>query len=694
MAQAPVRATTRKNREDIAWHIINLILPLIPQGCFLAGIGHTAAPAFMSDCERERPFPKHEEAIDMLCILPSQSFDGQTYEVSTRRQFRIIEGIVEKIVRAATLPGAYTFDKPDGSTVSFKRNTTVEVSTEAPDNILKPRYLFPGMFVEIKYKDKALLTIAIEINTGIDTMMLQQAIVYPGDNPLRRVNIYGMAILLYYGMRDNKEKLKWAFDTMMEKCHKHLEAVRLGGGGPDIIPVDREPPSDIFISDLIGICNHIFRACIIIDYRNTGKNMLDYLLKLLNPQVSCTDTMRPVGQVSSGPYNELVGEVIGNRLLQLAYGVVGGRPITMRQAINAAIGEIDRAITPLGGIIAKSGGEVSVYKGMPDKFHATPLFSTSDIDTKVWVTSEPHRDEIYEIITDKLIALVKCVNRDGFMDNYVTHHNGQFPTGIDTHIFGKAIKWTIAPCRGELSASARTIKINPYAEMRSLAVRTPITLFSMDTYARSTYGIYNIAGVLLMSCTGYLVCSPLDIAIVSHTQTFEASFVQDVPGQASDIQLKILSNEFMRKDIKFLLTNKARLAIPGKHKKDLERFDFFKKNPGFRIDTGAAGVRVVELLSSCYGLDMFGLPWTAENEAFFGEQARLVLAAAINPTGKHKTPKNQGEPDEHDHRDADGGMDLGGGGGGKAVSKKINRRTRRRVKNYKQKSNKLTRNKK
>jgi hypothetical protein len=340
---------------------------------------------------------------------------------------------------------------------------------------------------------------------------------------------------------------------------------------------------------------------------------------------------------------------------------------------------------------------------MPDKFQAKPLFATSDIDTKVWVTSEPHRDEIYGIITDKLIALVKCVNRDGFMDNYVTNHNGQFPRGIDTHIFGKGINWKIRPCQHELSASARTIKINPFAGMRTTAVRIPIILFSMDTYVQSTYSIHDmVSGRLLTSCTGYLVCSPLDIAIVSDTQPFVKTFVENVPEQAGGIQLKILSNKFMCKDIKFLLTNKARLAIPGKNAKDLQRSGFFKGDPPFRIDTDqVSGRPVVEMLSSGYGPgDILGVRWTDGHERFFHEQAQLVLAAALNPKGKYKTPKKPEEPDENDHRDADaddaedGGMDLGGGGGGKAVSKKINRRTRRRVKNYKQKSNKLTRNKK
>ena len=693
MAHLAVQEREEK-RQDITWHIIHLILPLFPEHCFLAGIGHTAAPAFMSDCQRAASSPKHEDAIDMLCILPNQSFHGETYEVSTRRQFIVIDRIADEIRRCAELPGTHQFVRRNGVTATFKRNTTVEIRREAPDNILKPRYLFPGVFVEIKYKEKALVTIAIEINTGIDTIALQQAIIHPGVQPIRPVNIYGMAILLYYGMRDNQPKLKCGFDTMMTKCHNHLEAVRLGRGGPDIIPAAREPPSDNFIAELIDICDRIFQGCIIIDYRNTGKNMLDYLLKFLNPGVECVD-MKQAGQHSYGLYNDIVGEVIGNRLLQLAYGVVdNGIRITMRQAINAAIGEIDIAITPLGGIIAKSGGEVPVYKGMPDKFHHSPLFSTRDIDTKLWLTKPANRDQIYKIITDKLIALVKYVSQHKFMDNYVGEHKLQFPTGVQTRIFGKCIDWNITPCGArEFSASARTIKINPYTDMRATPDRTPITLFSMDTYVRSTYTIYNInmagniVGPVLMGCMGYLVCSPLDIAIVPLTQPFDPTFVEDVPGQGGDIKLKILTNRFMNIDIDFLLKNKARLDIPGKHEKDMQRSAFFKSMPGFRTE-------VVGLLSSCYGdgARMFASRWTEDAEAFFDQQAVLVLAAAKAPKGKYKTPKNPGEPDENDHRDADGGMDLGGGGN--AVLNKINTRTRRRVKKYKQKSNKLTRNKK
>ena len=682
---------------------------------FLAIIGHTAAPPFM-DIHRPRlfqdkPIKERDYAVDMLCILPNQPFNGLTYEDSTEQQFGVIDAIIARIRRVIELSGSRTIQYKDanGGLAEFKLKSKIDVavSCEAPSGKLKPRYLFPGMLVVFTYNERVITTISIEINAGIDIRHLQAIIApNPEDVVIPPVNIYGMAILLYYGMRDNNPKLVWDFNTMMTKCHKHLEAVQLGvGGGPDIIIPDLLPPSRDFIVDLIGICNHIFQACIIIDYRNTGKNMLDYLLKLLNPQISCVDTKRQGGQLSVGSYNEIVGEVIGNRLLQLAHGLVSGRPITMRQAVNAAIGEIDRAITPLGGIIAKSGGEVSVYKRMLDKFQANPLFATSDIDTKVWVRSECNRDQIYEIITDKLIALVKCVNRDGFMDNYVRNHNDQFPTGIDTRIFGKAIKWTIAPCHGELSASARTIKINPFAGMRSTAARIPITLFSMDTYVQSTYSIHDMAGMLLASCTGYLVCSPLDIAIVSDTQQFKANFVEDVPGQAEGIKLKILSNKFMSKDIEFLLTNRARLAIPGKNAKDLQRSGFFKENPGFRTDVDVvSGQSVVEMLSSGYGSgDILGVPWTDEHERFFDEQAQLVLAAALNPKGKYKTPKNPGDLDEHDHRDADdaddaddGGMDLdGGGGGGNAVLNKINTRTRRRrVKKYKQKSNKLTRNKK
>ena len=763
--------------------IIEKIITPIFSGHFLAVIGNWALPDFMK--VRERPellVPdgmvelssdsksatvsnnRDSSNVDMLCILRSGPGLRGSYRQTTEKQFGHIEDGIRQLHEAvAPLKKGFKIcvDAKNPDECILKGNVSMIVIKVDGDDILRPRYLFPGMIVQLVYQRTPLVTFSIEINTGIDTDRLQASIapcreltrtVFP------RVNIYGMAILLYYGMLDNVPKLRWDFDYMMTKCHKHLEAVRLSGGDVgvnprDIILPNLGPPSADFIVRLIRTCNDMFERCIILDYRHTGKNILEYLLKFFNPQIRVEQHLPPVQQhlppvhsVVYGSYNKFESEQVGNRVLGLAYGMVGGIPVSIRKAINATIGNIDRAIAHLGGVIVKSGGEVAVYRGLNAEGHDAS-FSTNDIDTKVWVTNEDNRDQIYEIITDMLFALVKYIAHYKFMDNFIRDHNVQFPAGIDAYMFGKGINCKVFPLDesipGVLSASARIIHINPHNCKRATAVRKKITLLSMDTFAQTKYSIGDYDGVrkafiVGVECSGFLVASPLDIAfdikpynpknvatidfphqvqhgwaaasaaqqqLVHASRGVESAAQQQMwsklpfPKSAPPVQAKVLSNDYMVKDIGYLLKNKDRLAIPGKTEKDKIRQSFFEGDPPFRDDSVRGGVSVVEMLTSGYdgvvGLDeLYGdqrPAWCTDMEPFFESQRVLFLAAIHDNDSRHKTPKNPQEPDEHNHR-ADGGMDLGGGG--KAVSKKINRRTRRRVKNYKQKSNKLTRNNK
>ena len=829
-----------EEEEAISHHILvaqiieKTITPIF-EGHFLAVIGNWALPDFMK--VRERPpslvpdgiiEPSSDSSastvdnkrdssnVDMLCILSHDpTLRGLSYIENTQIQFGYIEDGISKL-RDVVAPlkknhkicaGA---DKPD-EMCTLKSAVSLSVSKADDDDILTPRYLFPGMIVKFMYQGKPLVTFSIEINTGIDTTMLQ-ANIAPCKQPrlvFPRVNIYGMAILLYYGMLDNVVKLRWDFDDMMTKCHQHLEAHRLGGVNPrHIIEDDLEPPSANFIVELIGRCNFIFRECIILDYRYTGKNMLEYLLKLFNPEISAEQHLPPVHDVVFGSYNKFESEQVGNRVLGLAYGMVDGIRVSIREAINATIGNIDRAITPLGGVIVKSGGEVAVYRGLNAE-GLDASFSTNDIDTKVWVTKPANRDQIYEIITDMLFALVKYIAHYKFMDNFIRDHRVQFPSGIGTFMFGKCINCNVLPLDdvnpGMLSASARIIHINPHNHKRTSHDRKKITLLSMDTFAVTTYriGDYHHAGrqfTVGAECSGYLVASPLDIAF--DIKPFKVESVAEIPRHAQHgspasralasaapqhgwlaasaapqrlaasaapqhgwsaasaapqhgwlaasaapqhgwsaasaapqhgwsaasaapqhgwpaaravvsevpkhgwrelslpksepVKAKILSNAYMVADIGHLLHNADRLAIPGKTEKDKQRQAFFGNDPSFRDDMVRGGVSVVEMLTSGYdgvvGLDeLYGVrrpAWCTDMEPFFASERVLFLAAIHDTDSRHKTPKNPTNPEkEENHRNY-------AEGGGNAVLNKINIRTRRSVKNYKQKSNKLTRNKK
>jgi hypothetical protein len=751
----------------VAQMIEKKITPIF-KGHFLAIIGHWALPDFMKMRERPRSLvpvgmvefgsdsavvknERDSSNVDMLCILcRDPALRGLSYKQSVEAQFGHIEDGIQLLqVEVAPLKKGFRMcvsDKPD-EMCTLKGAVSLSVSRAGDGEMLRPRYLFPGIIVKFVYQGKPLITFSIEINTGIDTNRLQAAI---APCPVHRVvfskvNIYGMAILLYHGMLDNVVKLRWDFDDMMTKCHKHLEAVRLGGvGGVGVNPrhlieAGLQPPSANFIVELIGICNDIFRDCIILDYRYTGKNMLEYLLKLFNPIIRVKEHLpiHPTGNsVIFGSYNKFESEQVGNRVLGVAYGVVGGRRVSVREAINATIGSIGRAIKPLGGVIVKSGGEVAVYRGLDAEGHDAS-FSTNDIDTKVWVTIPANRDQIYEIITDMLFALVKYVAHYKFMDNFIRAHNVQFPEGIDTYAFGKGINCKVSPLDevspGMLSACARIIHINPHNNKRTSAVRKKITLLSMDTTAVTNYciGDYNDATqqfTVNASCSGYLVASPLDIAF--DNKPFKVAYVAEIPRQAQHgwaaasaaqqqwgtassrdvasaaqqlplpksepVKATILSNAFMVEDIERLLHNADRRAIPGKTAKDELRQLFFKSDPPFRHDSVRGGVSAVEMLTSGYdgvvGLDaLYGVQvpdWCIPMEPFFASQRELFLAAIHDEDGRHKTPKNPKDPEkEENHRDY-------AEGGGNAVLNKINTRTRRRVKKYKQKSNKLTRNKK
>ena len=182
-----------------------------------------------------------------------------------------------------------------------------------------------------------------------------------------------------------------------------------------------DPPSPDFLVRLLHYST-MFVTTYVIDYHFLGGNILNYLLKLINPCTVLTNkniNPREQDPIERYPYNLYIYNLEQGGILEYAkMNTPSGDIITLRNVINQCILNISKELLKKQlGDIAKSGGEVSIYRGNALS-RAGIGQSVSDIDTKVWINNTMKR-EAYKVIIYHLLILSAYLRLHDFMRTFI-----------------------------------------------------------------------------------------------------------------------------------------------------------------------------------------------------------------------------------------------------------------------------------
>ena len=482
----------------------------------------------------------------------------------------------------------------------------------------KKRYIFPGAVIKIQHKNGvSIIDMVVEINMGLSLVVAQTAycdyipkeiggISYniPYLNPL------GWSTIQYFGVYPdsvdpNDQKMTNDYNHMMKQFNT-------------------DPPSPDFLESLLHYST-MFQATYVTDYHFLGGNILNYLLKLINPVTELTNKVTK--STEKYDYNIYIYELEQGGILEYAKTNTPVGDITLRNVINQCILNISKELLDKQlGDIAKSGGEVSIYRGK-DLRGADLRQSVSDIDTKVWIDRN-QKDKAYTVIIYHLLILSSYLRIHDFMKTFIEHINSNY-SDAKTTLFKQEFTIQLLPLDKEKwrDTSVRSIQIGK----KSIS-KEPIQLFSLDMFAKMDI---IIGGKPV--CSGLIQSSPLDIAI-------EQSAYNPKNIEIDNFGMRILSQEYMINDLTLLMTNKDR--DDSKKRNDAERLKFYSEKSRPIVEERASYLSNTGILRT--QPNMYPIDNTIENgfpsggDIDFNTEGSELYKSALQGE-RYKTPKSRHE---------------------------------------------------
>lgn len=575
---------------------------------FFSIIGGHALNNIISGINNERgtntyslPRQVNNNNIDTILIVePSTDYSqNKRYSEITSMESRV--KTFEPIVL-----GLDTFAKE----ISTKIGKQVSINYIWGKNTSVKRYIFPGVLLQVMYDGNIpIVDMSLEINAGLNIVNAYNALcdITTG---IPYLNVYGWSILQYFGVNPDDN------NTQIQKMTSDYTFI--------MNQFNNVTPYANFLQDLLNRTT-IFNTTLITEYHFLGGNIMDYLLKTLNIEINLTDNQNNRTTIV---YTQYKDEVENGGILEYArkYSPDGNYYITLRNVINQCISNISNDLMSNQlGVIAKSGGEVSIYRGMdiPGK---QVSYMVNDIDSKVWIKDD-NKEKVYQIIIYHLLILTIYIDMNNFMETFINEINKQYKETKST-LFNEDFTIMLSnldPAKMR-NTTARSIQIG----------ESNIQLFSMDMFAQMNIMIH---GNII--CSGLVQSSPLDIAI--EQSVFEWSNIEQVTGND---YMWIVSQSYIKKDLTTLLKNPERSS---KREKDETRLAFYEQQDRPII------LERAQYLSASLGADnTVGYPvnnildttriifpsfFTPELKSFFIGEFTNLFNSAMTVT-RYKSPKS------------------------------------------------------
>jgi len=607
---------------------------------FFSIIGGHALNNIISGTSYSLPRQVNNNNIDTILIVePSTDYSqNKRYSEITSMESRV--KTFEPIVL-----GLDTFAKE----ISTKIGKQVSINYIWGKNTSVKRYIFPGVLLQVMYDGNIpIVDMSLEINAGLNIVNAYNALcdITTG---IPYLNVYGWSILQYFGVNPDDN------NTQIQKMTSDYTFI--------MNQFNNVTPYANFLQELLNRTT-IFNTTLITEYHFLGGNIMDYLLKTLNIEINLTDNQNNRTTIV---YTQYKDEVENGGILEYArkYSPDGNYYITLRNVINQCISNISNDLMSNQlGVIAKSGGEVSIYRGMdiPGK----PVsYMVNDIDSKVWIKDD-NKEKVYQIIIYHLLILTIYIGMNNFMETFINEINKQYKE-TKSSLFNEDFTIMLSnldPAKMR-NTTARSIQIG----------ESNIQLFSMDMFAQMNIMIH---GNII--CSGLVQSSPLDIAI--EQSVFEWSNIEHV-----NDYMWIVSQSYIKKDLTTLLNNPERSS---KREKDETRLAFYEQQDRPIIQERA------QYLSASLGADnTVGYPvnnildttriifpsfFTPELKSFFIGEFTNLFNSAMTVT-RYKSPKCViGATVDEDT--------LNVYGGGKYIKQKARKQKARKQKARKQKTKK------
>ena len=615
---------------------------------FFSIIGGHALNNIISGINKERgtntyslPREVYNNNIDTILIVePSTDYSkNKRYSEITSMESRV--KTFEPIIL-----GLDTFAKE----ISTKIGKQVSINYIWGKNTSVKRYIFPGVLLQVMYDGNIpIVDMSLEINAGLNIVNAYDTLCDIATG-IPYLNVYGWSILQYFGVNPDDN------NTQIRKMTSDYTFI--------MKQFNNVTPYANFLQELLYRTT-IFNTTLITEYHFLGANITDYLLKTLNIEINLTDNQN---NRTTYVYTQYKDKVENGGILEYArkYSPDGNYYITLRNVINQCISNISNDLTINQiGVIAKSGGEVSIYRGMDIPGEPLP-YMVNDIDSKVWIIDDKQKEKVYQIIIYHLLILTIYIDMNNFMETFINEINKQYKETKST-LFNEDFTIMLSnldPAKMR-NTTARSIQIG----------ESNIQLFSMDMFAQMNIMIH---GNII--CSGLVQSSPLDIAI--EQSVFDWSNIDPVFDH-----MWIVSQSYIKKDLTTLLKNPERTS---KREKDKTRLAFYEQQDRPIIPERA------QYLSASLGADnTVGYPvnnildttriifpsfFTPELKSFFTGEFTKLLNSAMTVT-RYKSPKSViGATVDEDT--------LNVYGGGKYIKQKARKQKARKQKARKQKTKK------
>jgi hypothetical protein len=558
------------------------------------------------------------ESMDTLLIVdpvrPIDVTDAEFNSYSGRSNDPIrsatINPIIEEINKFVTIT---LNNEAVGDLTDYK----VEIINEA-GYYDKKRYIFPGVVIKIQHRNGvSIIDMVVEINMGLPLIVAQNSYCYnipytTGDKQYNvpYLNSLGWSTFQYFGVYPdsvdpNDQKMTNDYNHMMEQFNN-------------------DPPIDYFLKSLLHY-SKMFETTYVTDYHFLGGNILNYLLRLINPVTELTNKVTK--STEKYDYNIYIYELEQGGILEYAKTNTPNGDITLRNVINQCILNISKELLDKQlGDIAKSGGEVSIYRGK-DLRGADLRQSVSDIDTKVWINHD-RKGQAYTVIIFHLLILSSYLRVHDFMKTFIDHINGRY-SDAKIKLFKQDFTIHLSSLDKSIwrDTSTRSIQIG-----KKLINKPQIQLFSLDMFSKMDIIIDGES-----VCFGLIQASPLDIAI-------EQSDYNPANMDTDEFGMRILSQQYMINDLTSLIHNADR--DDSKKGKDIERYNFYSLEQRPIVEDRARYLSNIGIL--ILHQDMYPIGNTIEQnfpeggDIDFSIEGNKLLNSALHGE-RYKTPKSRYE---------------------------------------------------
>jgi hypothetical protein len=481
--------------------------------------------------EFKQSIKSNNSTVDALFLSPNIDSTYRSYEEYIQTH---IKHMIKHVSKFNSILGSNFIVKVENSTIKSIINS----------------YIFPGLLIKVYNKlDILLAEISYEVSCKIDINSFQLHAVNPNNN---YVNWVGWIIVSFFSINAD-DKYKSVFDSF----------IRL---------LDMKSNSSYkYASTLLIIVQNVFRNSSILEYRYKSDHLLQYILLLLNNQLTISNQSSPDTHLT---YEQFVNSV-EDKVLEYGYMNIPHsmttqstlQQITLRQLINHCIYVMSLLISPYAKI-SKSGGEVYRYYGNYGKDT-----KTKDIDTKVFFMpgiSEENKIIVYQNIITVALIYVSIISHFNFMTSYINVMTSNNHINITGNIFGEAFRLDLQPFTTQSAAADEDHQRDQRdVSLRSIKI-SGIKLLSIDLIAKTTFTFLETRSQIY----GKIISSPLDIAFDKYA--FDPTNVV-----LTRQNINILTPQYLIKDITKIMKDPSRKT---KNSKDVARRDFISHKSNQQIN--------------------------------------------------------------------------------------------------------------